>query len=68
MTDPARILIQERHELHLIGGLDTQWHQLDERCACDPVIYVFGSVFSLWTRIEHLHYGPEEEFVSEPPS
>ncbi len=68
MANPARIVIYQRHEIHLVQGVDTAWHQLDERCACDPVLEITGSPVNLWATLTHLHYGPEQEFETEEPS
>lgn len=61
----ARVLVAETHEIHMIHAQDTAYHQLDHYCACDPDIYLVGMT---WARIDHLHYGPKQEFESEEPS
>lgn len=65
---PARRVLSGAKEVHIIHGADKVWHQLDRLCACEPTIYVLGGVHALWVRMEHLHYGPEQEFDSEEPS
>ncbi len=61
----ARIVIAQSREIHMIQDVDTAWHQLDRLCPCGPDIYPFGGVYALWVRMDHLHYGPEEEFEHE---